>query len=79
MDCRHSLQQPNHKDGISGGDPEMIASVALSAIATGADGLFIETHPNPVHALSDGKSMLPLDQLRSLLRKVVKVRTAITS
>ena len=79
MDCTHSLQQPNQKDGISRGDPEMIAWVALSAIATGADGLFIETHPNPVHALSDGKSMLPLDQLRSLLRKVIKVRKAITS
>ncbi len=79
MDCTHSLQQPNQKDGISGGDPEMITSVALSAIATGADGLFIETHPNPVDALSDGKSMLPLDQLRSLLQKVVKVRKAIMS
>ena len=78
MDCTHSLQQPNQKGGISGGDPEMIASVALSAIATGADGLFIETHPNPDQALSDGKSMLPLDELRSLLQKVVKVRKAIT-
>ena len=57
----------------------MIASVALSAIATGADGLFIETHPNPGQALSDGKSMLPLDELRGLLQKVVKVRKAITS
>jgi 2-dehydro-3-deoxyphosphooctonate aldolase (KDO 8-P synthase) len=53
--------------------------VALSAIATGADGLFIETHPNPGQALSDGKSMLPLDELRGLLQKVVKVRKAITS
>jgi 2-dehydro-3-deoxyphosphooctonate aldolase (KDO 8-P synthase) len=79
MDCTHSLQQPNQKDGISGGDPEMIASVALSAIATGADGLFIETHPNPDQALSDGKSMLPLDELGGLLQKVVKVRKAITS
>ena len=79
MDCTHSLQQTNQKDGISGGDPEMIASVALSAIATGVDGLFIETHPNPSQALSDGKSMLPLDELRDLLKKVIKIRKAIIS
>ncbi|NQW26926.1 MAG: 3-deoxy-8-phosphooctulonate synthase [Flammeovirgaceae bacterium] len=78
MDCTHSLQQPNQKDGISGGDPEMIGSVALSAVATGADGLFIETHPDPASALSDGKSMLPLHQLRQLLQKVVRVRKAIS-
>lgn len=77
MDCTHSLQQPNKAEGISGGNPEMIETVALSAVATGADGLFIETHPDPANALSDGQSMLPLEKLRGILTKVVKVRRAL--
>ena len=77
MDCTHSLQQPNKSSGVSGGNPEMIETVALSAIATGADGLFIETHPNPAQALSDGMSMLPLHALEPILKKVVNVRKAL--
>lgn len=77
MDCTHALQQPNKTEGISGGNPEMIETVALSAAATGADGLFIETHPDPSKALSDGKSMLQIDQLESILKRVVKVRNAL--
>ena len=78
MDCTHSLQQPNKADGISGGNPEMIETIALSAVATGADGLFIETHPDPANALSDGQSMLPLEKLRGILTRVMKVRKALT-
>jgi 2-dehydro-3-deoxyphosphooctonate aldolase (KDO 8-P synthase) len=78
MDCTHSLQQPNQTDGISGGNPELIETIALSAVATGADGLFIETHPNPTEALSDGKSMLPLSKLRSILEKVIRVKAAVS-
>lgn len=77
MDCTHALQQPNKSDGVSGGNPEMIETVALSAVATGADGLFIETHPDPASALSDGKSMLQIDQLEDILKRVLKVRNAL--
>lgn len=78
MDCTHSLQQPNKAEGISGGNPDMIETIALSAVATGADGLFIETHPDPANALSDGQSMLPLEKLRGILTKAMKVRKALT-
>ncbi len=77
MDCTHSLQQPNKSDGVSGGNPNMIETVALSAVATGADGLFIEVHPDPSRALSDGQSMLPMAQLEGILKKVVKVHRAL--
>lgn len=77
MDCTHSLQQPNQSSGVTGGNPEMIETIAKAAIATGADGLFIETHPNPSEALSDGANMLRLDMLEDLLTKVVTLRKAI--
>ena len=77
MDCTHSLQQPNQAEGITGGNPKMIETIAMAAIATGADGLFIETHPNPSVAKSDGANMLALENLEPLLRKLVKVRAAI--
>ena len=77
MDCTHSLQQPNQTSGITGGNPELIETIAKAAIATGADGLFIETHPNPSVAKSDGANMLKLDLLEELLEKLVKVRAAI--
>ena len=60
MDCTHSLQQPNQTTGITGGNPKLISTIAMAAIAAGADGLFIETHPDPAHALSDGATMLRL-------------------
>lgn len=67
MDLTHSLQQPNQESGVTGGRPHMISAIARAAVATGVDGVFIETHPNPSLALSDGANMLPLDQLESLL------------
>jgi 2-dehydro-3-deoxyphosphooctonate aldolase (KDO 8-P synthase) len=79
MDCTHSLQQPNQTSGITGGNPQMISTIASAAIATGADGLFIETHPDPSCALSDGANMLQLDMLEELLAKLVKLRKAVVS
>lgn len=77
MDCTHSLQQPNQHSGITGGDPQMIETIARAAIAVGADGLFIETHPEPENALSDGANMLHLNQLEDILQKLLKIKTAI--
>ena len=77
MDCTHSLQQPNQSTGVTGGNPKLIGTIAMAAIAAGADGLFIETHPDPAHALSDGATMLRLDLLEELLIKLVRLRKAI--
>jgi 2-dehydro-3-deoxyphosphooctonate aldolase (KDO 8-P synthase) len=77
MDCTHSLQQPNQTSGITGGNPHLIETIAKAAIATGADGLFIETHPNPAVAKSDGANMLPLHLLEGLLEKLLRVRQAV--
>ena len=77
MDCTHSLQQPNQAAGITGGNPQMIETIAKAAIATGADGLFIETHPDPVAAKSDGANMLKLDLLAPLLEKLIRIKRAI--
>ncbi|HEX7755791.1 MAG TPA: 3-deoxy-8-phosphooctulonate synthase [Niabella sp.] len=79
MDCTHSLQQPNQTSGVTGGNPELIGTIARAAIATGADGLFIETHPNPAVAKSDGANMLKLDYLEPLLQQLVKIRKAVIS
>lgn len=76
MDCTHALQQPNQTSGVTGGNPELIATIAKAAIATGADGLFIETHPNPAVAKSDGANMLRLDRLEALLEVLVRLRKA---
>jgi len=77
MDCTHSLQQPNQSSGITGGNPTMIGTIAKAAIATGANGLFIETHPNPAMAKSDGANMLPLQLLPALLEKLVRLRESV--
>jgi 2-dehydro-3-deoxyphosphooctonate aldolase (KDO 8-P synthase) len=77
MDVTHSLQQPNQSSGVTGGQPEMIETIAKSAIAAGADGIFLETHPKPSEALSDGANMLALEHLESLLDKLVKIRKAL--
>lgn len=77
MDVTHSLQQPNQTTGITGGNPQLIGTIAKAAIATGADGLFIETHPNPAVAKSDGANMLRLDLLEGLLQQLVKLRKAV--
>lgn len=77
MDVTHSLQQPNQTTGITGGNPQLIGTIAKAAVATGADGLFIETHPNPAVAKSDGANMLRLDLLEGLLQQLVKIRNAV--
>lgn len=77
VDCTHSLQQPNQTAGVTGGNPEMIATIARAAIAVGADGLFIETHPDPKNAKSDGANMLPLQQIEHLLKQLVTLRQAV--
>lgn len=77
MDCTHSLQQPNQLSGVTGGNPKRIETIAKAAVAVGVDGLFIETHPNPKEAKSDGANMLPLDQLEQILEKLIRIREAI--
>ena len=77
LDITHSLQQPNQKSGVTGGRPELIETIAKAGIAVGADGIFLETHPNPSEAKSDGANMLQLDKLDNLLAKLTKIREAI--
>lgn len=77
LDCTHSLQQPNQASGVTGGQPQLIETIARCGIAAGADGIFIETHPTPETALSDGKNMLRLDLLPGLLRRLTKLRNTI--
>ena len=77
MDVTHSLQQPNTAGGVTGGRPDMIETIARAAIAVGADGLFIETHPNPSEAKSDGANMLRLDLLPGLLRRLTALRQCV--
>lgn len=77
VDCTHSLQRPNQSGGVTGGQPELIETIARAAVATGADGLFMETHQNPAVAKSDGANMLPLDLMEPLLERLVKIRQAI--
>ena len=77
MDVTHSLQQPNQTSGVTGGLPTLISTIAKAAIAVGADGLFIETHPDPASAKSDGANMLRLDQLEELLTRLVRIQEAI--
>jgi len=79
MDITHSLQQPNQEDGISGGRPDMIETIGKSAISAGADGIFIETHPEPAVARSDGANMLKLSEMDGLLKKLVALRKTINS
>ena len=77
FDATHSVQQPNKSDGVSGGKPEFIETLAKCAIVSGADGIFLETHPNPKKALSDGANMVKLNEVKSLLVKLVKIKNAI--
>lgn len=79
LDATHSLQQPNQTSGVTGGMPRLIETVAKAGIAVGADGLFIETHPQPEIAKSDGANMLRLDLLEDLLTKLVRIRQAIAN
>ena len=77
LDITHSLQQPNQLSGVSGGRPDMIETIARAGIAVGVDGIFMETHPDPAHALSDGANMLHLDLFESLIEKLVKLRSIV--
>ena len=79
LDVTHSLQQPNQSSGVTGGRPEMIETIAKAGIATGADGIFIETHFDPQNAKSDGANMLNINKLEGLLEKLVIIRKAINS
>jgi len=77
MDCTHSLQQPNQSSGVTGGRPDMIETIVKGAIAVGVDGLFIETHPDPSKAKSDGANMLQIDLLEGILIKAKRIREAL--
>ena len=77
LDATHSLQQPNQSSGVTGGLPQMIETICKAGIAVGVDGLFIETHPKPEEALSDGRNMLQLSKLEELVEKLLKIREAI--
>ena len=77
LDITHSLQQPNQISGVTGGKPQLIETIAKAGIAAGANGIFLETHPYPSKAKSDGANMLPLDQLEDLLNKLIRIRKAI--
>lgn len=77
LDCTHSLQQPNQASGVTGGLPALIETIARAGIAVGADGLFIETHPRPAEAKSDGANMLPLESLEPLLERLLRIRQAL--
>ncbi len=77
LDCTHSLQQPNQDSGVTGGQPDLIEIIAKAGIAVGVDGIFIETHPDPSIAKSDGANMLRLDLLEPLLKKLVRIKKAV--
>lgn len=77
MDITHSLQQPNQSSGVTGGLPSLISTIASAAVAVGADGIFMETHPNPSVAKSDGANMLQLDRVENLLEHLTRIRQAI--
>lgn len=79
VDITHSLQQPNTSSGVTGGRPDMIETIARAAVAVGADGLFLETHPNPEIAKSDGKNMLKLEYVKNLLTRLVAIKQAINT
>lgn len=79
MDITHCLQKPNQTSGVSGGDPKMIETIAKAAIAVGADGIFMETHPNPEKAKSDGKNMIQLSEVEKLLTKLTTLKQTINN
>jgi 2-dehydro-3-deoxyphosphooctonate aldolase (KDO 8-P synthase) len=73
LDITHSLQQPNQQSGVSGGQPQMIQTIAKAGMASGTDGIFLETHPEPAKAKSDGSNMLQLNALKPLLETLLKL------
>lgn len=78
LDCTHSLQKPNQPDGVTSGDPSMIATLAKAGIACGADGIFLEVHPDPLKSKSDKATMLNLDKLEDLLIPLIKIKAAVS-
>lgn len=78
LDITHSLQQPNQSSGVTGGKPELIESIAKAGVAVGLDGIFIETHPDPSKAKSDGANMLKLDKLEPMLERLLKIHQVVT-
>lgn len=76
LDITHSLQQPNQVSGVTGGRPQLVELIAKAGIAAGVNGIFLETHPNPKEAKSDGANMIPLDQVERLLNQLVVIRKA---
>ena len=79
LDITHSLQQPNQSSGVTGGLPQLIETIARAGIAAGVNGIFMETHPDPKNAKSDGANMIALDKVEALLDKLVKLRNTINS
>jgi len=79
LDITHSLQQPNQSSGVTGGKPELIETIAKAGIAVGVDGIFIETHPDPANAKSDGANMLHINNLENLLTKLVAIRQVVVN
>ena len=77
MDVTHSLQQPNQSNGISGGKPTLIETIAKAGVAVGADGIFMETHIDPKKSKSDGKNMIKLDEVEDLLIKLQKIKNSL--
>ncbi len=77
VDVTHSLQQPNTTSGVTGGEPEMISTIARAAIAAGTNGIFMETHPNPAEAKSDGANMLQLDQIEKILKQLTAIKSVL--
>ena len=77
LDVTHSLQKPNQESGVTGGQPDLIETIAKAGIVTGADGIFIETHFDPKSAKSDGKNMLPIEDLDELISKLVQIKSSI--
>ena len=77
LDVTHSLQKPNQESGVTGGQPDLIETIAKAGIVTGADGIFIETHSDPKSAKSDGKNMLPIEDLDELISKLVRRKSSI--
>ena len=77
LDVSHSLERTNQSSGVTGGQPQLIETIAKAGIAVGVDGLFMETHPDPANALSDGANMLALDKLEALLKKLVKIKASL--
>ena len=77
LDVTHSLQQPNQSSGVTGGRPEMIETISKAGVASGADGIFIETHFDPKNAKSDGANMLDINNLEDILSKLIKIKKAL--